>query len=214
VMHAFPCLVLNSLFPDLAVAQWERLRGDLRSGDLRRAFWPVDVGNYGFWRASSYAASAAAAVEMGDGELAGRLLDLLEAECPLQSVGGVTHRRKASLWAHALELIARLGRTDGLRSIVLRPATSATDGLHVEHVPYPEMILAEARRLDCHTLRIVAHSRAPGCMTGIGVAGLMPDHHYHTGIADAPFIRADATGRATIRLRIEGRAELRITPVI
>ena len=214
VMQAFPCLFLNSLFPDLAAAQWDRLRGDLRSGDLRRAFWPIDVGNYGFSRASSYAASAAAAVEMGDGEMAGRLLELLDAECPLQSAAGSSHRRDASLWAHALELIARLGRADGLRSIVQRPATPATDGPHVEHTPYPEMILAKARRLDRQTLRIVAHPAAPRCMIGIGIAGLMPDRHYHTGAAAAPFIRADATGRATIRLRIESRTELTITPVI
>ena len=75
VMQAFPCLFLNALSPERAQEHWWRVRQRLDHGSWQRLFWPVDVGNYGFSRASSYAATAAAAVEMGDTAIAG--------ECPV-----------------------------------------------------------------------------------------------------------------------------------
>ena len=68
-----------------------------RSCGWRQALWPIDVGNYGFTRAAGYAASAAAAVEMGDAASARTLLDLLDMDCPGTTAGGVTHRPRASL---------------------------------------------------------------------------------------------------------------------
>ena len=79
-MQALQCFFLNAIFPDLAQRQWPRVRHALTGPRQRRALWPIDVGNYGLARASSYAMTAAAAAEMGDTEIAKRLLDLLEAE--------------------------------------------------------------------------------------------------------------------------------------
>jgi hypothetical protein len=212
VMQAFPCLFLNALYPELAEKRWERVRRQARARGWRRALWPIDVGNYGFTRAAGYAASAAAAVEMGDAANAGTLLDLLDMECPGTTAEGVTHRPRASLWAHALELIARLGCTDGFRGVIESPA-HVLAGPHLADADYPKILIAAARR-EGEMLRLVLHPGGDGAIRPIAVAGLKPGRHYRTGLADQPFARADETGRAVIAVPLHARTELRIVPVI
>ena len=214
VMQALPCLFLNGLFPDLASAQWDHVRSDLAKRDWGRAFWPIDVGNYGLSRASSYAASAAAAVEMGDGDTARALLDRLDAECPAQIIDGVAHREKASLWAHALELMALLGCTDGLRRIVNKPLPPASAGPHLSGASYGDVLIAEARCRDHHTLKLVLYPAAEHCRTMIEVSGLRPERHYRTGLCDTAFVKSDPNGDANIPLTLSGRTALHIVPVI
>jgi hypothetical protein len=212
VMQTFPCLFLNALYPDLAADHWLRVRRQADARGWRRAIWSIDVGNYGFTRAAGYAASAAAAVEMGDTASARRLLDLLDRECPGTTVERVTHRPRASLWAHALELTARLGRTDGFRGLIESPA-DALAGPYLADADYPEILVAAARR-EGEMLRLVLHPGGAGAIRPIAVAGLKPGRHYRTGLADQPFARADETGRAVIAVPLHARTELRIVPVI
>lgn len=212
LMQTFPCLFLNALYPDLAAAHWQHIRRWAEARGWRRALWPIDVGNYGFSRAAGYAASAAAAVEMGDGETARLLLDLLDADCPGRASDGVTHRPRASLWAHALELVARLGRADGFRHIVEVPG-DARAGPHLAEADYPDVLIAAARR-EGEALNLVLYPGAAPGVRPIAVAGLRPGRHYRTGLADQPFARADDTGRAVIAVPLHARTELRIVPVI
>jgi hypothetical protein len=212
VMQTFPCLFLNALYPELAADHWQRVADRSYARGWRRALWPIDVGNYGFTRAAGYAASAAAAVEMGDTASACILLDLLDADCPATTVDGVTHRPHASLWAHALELTARLGCSDGFRGLVESP-DDARAGPHLADADYPEILVAAARR-EGETLRLVLHPGDRGAVRPIAIAGLKPGRHYRTGLADQPFARADETGRAIIAVPLHTRAELRIVPVI
>ena len=212
VMQAFPCLFLNVLYPELAAAQWECVRQSAEARGWRRALWPIDVGNYGFTRAAGYAASAAAAVEMGDTAAARMLLDLLDADCPGTTVEGVTHRPRVSLWAHALELTARLGCADGFRRLVESPDDALT-GPHLADADYPDMLVAAARR-EGEMLRLVLHPAGHGAVRPIAIAGLKPGRHYRTGLADQPFARADETGRAVIGVPLHARTDLRIVPVI
>ena len=212
VMQAFPCLFLNALYPDLATEHWERVRRRADARGWRRALWPIDVGNYGFSRAAGYAATAAAAVELGDTATARLLLDLLEADCPAKTVEGVTHRPRASLWAHALELTARLGRADGFRRLVEVPDETAA-GPYLADADYPDVLIAMARR-DGERLRIVLHPGEEGGLRPIAIAGLKPGRHYRTAFADQPFARADETGRAVIGVPLHARTELCIVPVI
>jgi hypothetical protein len=212
VMQAFPCLFLNALYPDLAAEHWERFRDQLGQQDWRRAFWPIDVGNYGFSRASSYAASAAAAVEMGDGEIATRLLDRLEDECPSRTVGGVTHRERASLWAHDLELVARLGRKDGLRAMVATPAATGHAGPSLVEAPYPDVLIARARCSGA-SLDLVLHPGSDATAAPITLAGLLPNRAYTTGFGEVPGFTADAAGRAQLHVPLRGRTVLSVKPV-
>ena len=212
VMQTFPCLFLNALYPDLAADHWRRAHGQASARGWRRALWPIDVGNYGFTRAAGYAASAAAAVEMGDTASTRVLLDLLDKDCPATTAMGVTHRPRASLWTHALELTARLNRAHGFRGLI-ESSDDAVAGPHLADADYPEILVAAARR-EGEMLRLVLRPGGAGAIRPIAISGLKPGRHYRTGLADQPFARADETGRAVIAVPLHARTELRIVPVI
>jgi hypothetical protein len=214
LMQAFPCLFLNAVLPDIARRQWLLIRDDLRPGRARRALWPIDIGNYRLSRASSYAAAAAAAVEMGEGEIAASLLEALDRACPLEVAGGVAHRRDASLWAHALEMIARFGQADALRSLVAAPPQASCEGSragpYIEAADYPDVLVAKAVHRD-GALFAVLH---PGKKAGFRFAtfgGLAPGQTYVAALdRDYRFV-ADAQGEARLSLPIFGRTELRMS---
>jgi hypothetical protein len=211
VMQAFPCLFLNALSPELAQRHWLRVRGRLETQSWRRMFWPVDVGNYGLSRASGYAATAAAAVEMGDRTIADACLQRLEAECPSSPLQGVTHRSNASLWAHALELLTLCGNRDGLRDLIDRPASPGRPRL--AGFSYPDLLVARART-DGRNLDLVLHVVGEGGTKAIELGGLMPNRHYRTTSPVEPFVRADGHGRASLRVEAQGRISLTIDPVV
>jgi hypothetical protein len=213
VMQAFPCLFLNALYPDLAAQHWERFRRRLAGRDWRRAFWPIDVGNYAFSRASSYAASAAAAVEIGDGETAMALLARLEEECSSRTIDGVTHRQNASLWSHGLELVARMGRQNGLRAIVAGTVPTRHSGPSLAEAPYPDVLIARAMG-DGESLDLVLHPGGSAASARIRLAGLRPNRNYRTGLEDVPLLRADETGGAQLDIPLRGRTVLSVAPVV
>jgi hypothetical protein len=124
----------------------------------------------------------------------------------------VTHRPRASLWAHALELTARLGCTDGFRGLIESP-TDVLAGPHLADADYPEILVAAARR-GGEMRRLVHHPGGAAATRPIAISGLKPGRHYRTGLADQPFARADETGRAVVAVPLHGRTELRIVPVI
>lgn len=211
VMQAFPCLFLNALSAELAQEHWYRVRERLDYGDWNRMFWPVDVGNYGFSRASSYAATAAAAAEMGDTAIAQECLRRLEEECPSREAGGVIHREKASLWSHALEMLARTNHADGLRNRVEH--TDAEIGPRLVSARYPDVLVARAKS-EGRILELVLHPGDESAMPIIELGGLLPERHYHTGHPEQPFIKADGQGRGLLRLALRGRTSLSIKPVV
>jgi hypothetical protein len=207
VMQSFPCLFLNSLDPALAHERWDRVRGELDRGDWKRLFWPVDVGNYGFSRAAGYAATAAAAAELGDTTIAQECVQRLDAECPLRSGGGVIHRSRASLWAHCLETIARSVGPGGFSDLVATPPH--TGGPRLARACYPEVLIARAVAND-RSLELVLYPGTGAEASVIEIGGLLPDRHYLTGLAHPKFLRADATGSATLAIPLRGRTHLSI----
>lgn len=211
VMQAFPCLFLAATFPDLASRQWDRVRNDLAGRDWSRAFWPIDVGNYGFSRASSLTASAAAAVEMGDGETAGAILAYLDKECPAMVEDGVMHRPRGSLWAHALELTARCGTAGGLSRLAAAPA-GRPRGPFVADASYPDVLVTRAVARDGALDVVLRPGRATGAWT-IGLGGLVPHRSYCLIGADDPTCQAGADGTAEIRVTLAGRLAISATPM-
>lgn len=210
VMQAFPCLFLNGLCPELAQRQWQGVRERLEAEPWERLFWPIDVGNYGFSRASSYAATAAAAVEMGDRQIATECLARLETSCPSRSDRGVIHRDHASLWAHSLELAARFSRKDGLRHLTEHHPADA--GPRLASAQYPQVLIAAARARE-GTLQLVLHPGGTCRAPQIELDGLLPDRTYQTGQEGEPFFRADHAGHASLRVPVQGRTRLTIRPV-
>ena len=210
-MQAIQCFFLNAIFPDLAVRQWSRVRHALIGRLQRRALWPIDVGNYRFTRAASYAMTAAAAAEMGDPETAQRLLDRLDVEHPTQVLASVAHRDRASLWSHAVELIARLGQAGTLRRLVTTPRERTANSPRITSAVYPDVLVAEARA-DRGALCAVLHpGTAPGAKT-LTVAGLRPTCAYTAEAGAAHCFMSDACGEITLRIPVHGRTALRIAP--
>ena len=211
VMQAFPCFFLNALLPDIAQRQWLVLRHDLRDRDWRRALWPVDVGNYRFSRASSYAATAAAAVELGDGDVATRLLDHLDDDCPRRVSANVAHRPQASLWAHAVELIARCGRANALRTLITAPRSSSASGPFIKDADYSDLLAAKAINGEGALFAVLYPGQEPG-VKPLTIGGLVPNRSYVAAAPTGCRFQADGAGEARLRLPVDGRTELRITP--
>lgn len=210
VMQCFPCLFLNSLAPDLAAAHWRRIRARLDQGNWRHHFWPADIGNYGVSRATSYTATAAAAAEMGDTEIANECLQRLEAECPSHLDHGVIHRARASLWAHALEITARSTRKNSWRDLITQPRMDS--GPRLAGAAYPQVLIAQAQA-EGSKLHLVLY---PGSGDGtqlIEFSGLAPERRHRTGHESEPFLKADSAGRASLRVALHGRTALTIEPV-
>ncbi len=213
VGQAFPCFFLNAASPRIARRHWLGLRAGLAGEDFRRRLWPVDVGNYRFSRASSYAATAAAARELGDEVIAQWLLDALDKDCPRTRDAGVAHRPRASVWAHGAELLARTGRADALRDMANAQPRAALSEPHIEEAPYPAVLVAGARSSDGE-LRAVLR---PGLRAGpqhVGFAGLRPGAVYRLSGDLVGLLMADSMGRASIRLLIEDRTEFRLRPAM
>jgi hypothetical protein len=210
-LQAFQCFFLDAIFPDLAARHWCRVRPALAGPRQRRALWPIDVGNYGLTRAASYAMTAAAAAEMGDTEIATRMLDLLDAEHPAQLSGGVLHRDRASLWAHSVELIARLGEAGTLRRLVAMPHERAAGDPRIASAGYPAVLVAAARA-ERGALHAVLHTGTlPGTKT-LAIAGLAPNRSYIAEAGSAQRFTSDARGEATLPIPVHGRTTLRVVP--
>jgi Linalool dehydratase/isomerase len=211
VIQAFPCLFFNTIFPDIALRQWNILRRELTETNMRRLLWPVDVGNYRFSRASSYAACAAAAVEMGDADVAKLLFQGLNEDCPMEVVGGVAHRDKASLWAHAVELIARCGKRNALYEIVNGTVQSGPSQPYLKHVIYPDVLVARALSTKA-TLSLVLHSGRNAGYKPITVGGLVPDRRYVIATDVEHEFVSQGDGEAVLQVPVHRRTEIQIRP--
>ncbi len=209
VADAFPCLFYNAVLPDEAVRLWLLARRDMLrpDGSLdRRRFWPIDTGDYRFARATSYAGVAAAAVEMGDVQIAALALDALDRECPGRSAGGVIHRDNASVWAHAVELIARFGRTNGIADLVGAPVNSH-QGPVIDTDAYPDYLVAKAVRQDGRLEAVLYPGRGARTL-GLTLSGFDPGAPFSCQGCATGSGAADDRGRAEITVRLDGRSEL------
>lgn len=209
VIQAFPCLFLITILPDIAQRQWAVFKDSLRGDDLRKTCWPIDVGNYGYSRAASYVATAAAAREMGDNVIAAELLECLEDECPTHINDGVAHRENASIWAHSVEFLARCSSEGALNKIVTSPSENMNSGLFVKKANYPDVLLAKAV-FEGNALSVVVH---PGKNSGhhaITIGGLKPRETYVLRMADEIWFKANTLGDAKLNVPIYGRTEFSI----
>lgn len=209
------CLFLNATLPDMALRHWYILRRNLVDGEgasmkLRlSSLWPVDIGNYRFSRAASLAITAAAAVELGDRQVAQLCLHMLDEKCPETVDGGVAHRQAASNWAHAFEMMARAGGTGALHALVASADRRET-GLRVVDMAYPAVLPARGVVID-DVLELVLY---PGTDHAgphrIRLAGLDPAQPYRCQGALEEWVQCDEKGEAEIMVMLDGRSEVKI----
>ena len=212
VMQAFPCVFLNAVLPDIARRQWAALKIDMRGKSWQRALWPADVGNYNFSRASSYAATALAAREMGDDVTADLLLGYMEEECPTIINGGITHYSKASLWANANAFMARIGTSNGFRNLITTPQDKGAHELHLAHVDPATVLIAKART-ESGVLTIVAYPVQHNSPHPFTIAGLNPHADYILNGAKHETFTAKMDGTYVLDIELNGRTELNISKI-
>ena len=212
VMQAFPCFFLNAVLPDIARRQWAALKLDMEGKSWRRALWPADVGNYRFSRASSYAATALAAREMGDDETADLLLDYLERDCPIVINGGVAHHSKASLWANANAFMARIGQANGLQNLITTVQEETASRLYLASANYSDVLVAKAKTQN-GVLSLVVYPAGDAGSKQLTIAGLTPKAAYRFTSDENVNFEAGADGTHTITVAVNGRTAITITPI-
>lgn len=213
--QAMPSFFLNATLPDLALRQWLLLRrtlvGATGAARLRRsAFWPIDTGNYGYSRAAAFAGTALAAAEMGDREATVLCLSALDEECPAVIERRVLHRPRASVWAHAVEFLARSGSKNAFRDLIQRPRNTAPRPA-ITDIRYPDVLAARA----VHRYGGLAAVLYPGRASGrhqIGLSGLSPGSTYACDGTVERRIVADTQGRTAVTVDIDGRKEIQVRP--
>lgn len=214
ITQAFPCFFLNALYPDLALRHWLIARRRLSRSGFNRELWPIDIGNYSVSRAASYTAAMAAAVEMGDSDLAQRLRAGFDEDCPITVADGVARRSNASLLAHTMEVMARTGQQNALRTLVTAKPMTAR-GPVIAAATYPDVLVAKAKATDGALDAVFYPGRDAGSQR-LNFGGLVPGRRYRaTGNNNADLeIHADASGAANIDRVLDGRTTLRLVPAI
>ena len=203
---AMPCFFLNAIAPDIAARQWLLLRRRLfdKNGQLnRKAFWPIDTGNYHFTRASAYTATALAAAELGDHHVYKACMAALDEECPFVVEGGGTYRPKASVWAHGVELMARAGAKDRFRNL---SAQTDKPGPKLDGLVYPDVLVAAAHN-DKGGLKAVLYGQG---RFPVRLTGLLKGHKYRFKGAAAGGFYANESGEIAFDIQLDGRTILNV----
>ncbi len=211
--QALPCFFLNATLPDIALRHWLLLRREIvQAGRLQREkFWRIDTGNYGRSRAAAYSATALAAAELGDDEVKQLCLAALDEECPTQDEAGHMYRPNASVWAHAVEFMARCTVPGSFRRLIAAPSDPRLEP-HISTASYPDVLPAWAHAA-AGSLSARLHPGSSVVAQTIRIAGLRPGQRYHCAGATVSDITADAAGQATLPLRLEAALDMRVTPI-
>jgi len=210
IMQTFPCFFLNALYPDIAQRQWWLMRRGLKGRSLRRACWPIDVGNYHFSRAAAYGASALAAAEMGDDELKNELLALMDEDCDPVLKNGRKYYSKASIWANANAFMAGLTSQGDFQRLINNRSKKA--GPYIDRANPDEILFSSAHQSD-GALFFKARPQNSGGYKAIQIAGLKPSTFYEliyqNGRAN---VASDKMGTAKINIPLFSHSQLQFLP--
>jgi hypothetical protein len=210
---------LAPVFPDLARGLWETVRHEWvrlpEHGPVEiemRGWDKGDFGNYKRVPATAFSAITWAAKEMGDMELAQRLL--ADAEATLDPVveRGVKHYRRASTLSNAALLGATGAGAYSHRQRVARGMPRSWQiGPVLDECAYPEVLVAHAVS-DGNDLRVVLYPGAGPGRQQVAIADLLPGQRYDVRGAVIEEFVAGRDGRAVLDVDLDGRVELTITP--
>ncbi len=211
--QALPCFFLNATLPDVALRHWMLLRRDIvQAGRLQREkFWRIDTGNYGRSRAAAYSATALAAAELGDDEVKQLCLAALDEECPMHDADGHFYRPHVSVWAHAVEFMARCTLPGSFRRLINAPTSPILEP-HISLASYPGVLAASAHAA-AGSLSARLYPGSGVAMPSISLAGLRPKQRYHCTGAAVADITADAAGQAILPLQLAGMTDIFVQPM-
>ena len=155
-----------------------------------------------------------AAREFGDEEFATIVTEAVSARMTAHTDDGVLTYDDASVWAHALLLMGRVGTADGLRSLATHGVPEhIRQGPVLAEAPYPEVLVARAVN-DGAALDLVLHPGQRGGRYRIGLAQLRPRGRYRAlqpcGIAND--LLADDHGCLSVDIDLTQRTPIRIEP--
>jgi hypothetical protein len=210
---------LAPVFPDLVRGLWETVRHEWvrlpEQGPVEiemRGWDKIDTGNYRRVPATALAAITWAAKEMGDMELAQRLLADAEAILDPVVVGGVKHYSRASTLSNAALLGATAAGAYSHRQRVARGMPQSWQiGPVLDECAYPAVLVARAVS-DGHDLRVVLRPGAAPGRQSIAIADLLPEQRYDVRGAVIDDFVAGRDGRAVLDVDLDGRVELTVTP--
>jgi Linalool dehydratase/isomerase len=174
----------------------------------------LDAGNYSFGHVAAYGGIMMAAREFGDDEIAEAARRGLDADCGLSMDGGVRRYVNGSNLANISAAMGHLMRTgDYRRSFVEGPAECTLNGPVLTGVKYPDVLVARAFSHG-EDLELVLY---PGAQAGpqmICIESLQPGRTYEvSGSTAGQKLVADADGRASLTIALDGRTSIAIRPL-
>jgi hypothetical protein len=125
---------------------------------------------------------------------------------------GVMHRPNASVWAHAVEFLARSGTANGFRHLLEMPRSTELQPF-ISDISYPEVLVARAVSRHGNLAAVLYPGRKPGLFR-MGISGLVPSRAYLCDGLQEKRIVADGLGDAAVYVVLEGRKEIHLYPVI
>lgn len=210
---------LHPAFPDLAHRSWRLLRETVLEEHEGRLRLPrslanrCDSGSYAFGgEAFGQILLAMAAREIGDEDVAARVLAQIDDEVPVSRSGGAARLQGVSTQGNLYWLMARFGRESGLRDLVGHglPAPWRT-GPRIGESAYPDVLVARAVT-DGEALHAVLRPGAGPVRTRVALERLDPRATYRVRGALGPEVVADDEGRALVELDLGDRLELVVEP--
>ncbi len=209
---------MHPVFPDLARRLWAVARAELfttPAGQLSlKPLKPwLDPGNYRFNTADYLGALGMAARELGDEEAVAAIQSHVD-QLDRREANGVLSYPGCSTWTHAFLLKMRLGRANAMADLVnLGMPASWRDGPVIAGARYPEVLVAQAVSDGAALQAVVYSGGAPGPIT-LTLGQLRPKLRYRCSGAEENSVVADDDGRMSLTLNLEGRHELRVSPIL
>jgi hypothetical protein len=210
---------LRPMMPHVADRGWALMRAAFEERD-GRLVTPLagrdrmlDTGNYAFHPLKSYAYVIEEAREAGDEEAAeaawAEVQDRVEMHIDDRGWLVVPGASMASHLALARSLNGRKG---GWLDLITKGMPDAwMEGPQLESVPYPQVMVTRAVN-DGGTLEAVLRSTNGGGRFPVELSQLRANGSYAVTGATTTSLVADAEGRATLEMDLEGRRELQVVP--
>jgi len=211
---------LDPSLPEVARRTWAIVRKEFVSADddgklelVLRGWDKLDVGNYKRSDVSPHAIVALAAQEHGDTDVARAIMASADEKFAPVVENGVRRYTKASTQANAMLAFGRFNRERGFADLVARGPSSATStGPVLAEAPYPDVLVARATT-DGAALDLVLRPGAGGGRQQLIAGRLRPGARYSVSGAVEPDIVAGEDGRASLTVDLDGRREVRVTPL-